>query len=171
MPTRGTVFATGLAYVYDIGRAKTRAFEYNSGNAALLTSGTTTALSNSATTGTVFKHFLFDIEMFAHLNVKGSMSGALTTGDTLTGGTSGATGTIESISTAASATITGVTQSDVAVVTCSGGHTFTEGQQVLIAGVSGMTDLNDEYYTVKNPTATTFELFQPQASASTYLQP
>ena len=32
--TRGTVFATGLAYVYDIGRAKTRAFEYSSGNAA-----------------------------------------------------------------------------------------------------------------------------------------
>ena len=55
--------------------------------------------------------------MFAHVNVTGSMSGALTTGDTLTGGTSGATGTIESISTAASATITGVTQADPAVVT------------------------------------------------------
>ena len=50
--------------------------------------------------------------MFAHVNVRGAMSGALTTGDTLTGGTSGATGTIESISTAASATITGVTQAN-----------------------------------------------------------
>ena len=53
---------------------------------------------------------VFDVEMFAHVNVRGAMSGALTTGDTLTGGTSGATGTIESISTAASATITGVTE-------------------------------------------------------------
>ena len=50
------------------------------------------------------------------------MSGALTTGDTLTGGTSGATGVIESISTAASATITGVTVAQPPVVTCSGGH-------------------------------------------------
>ena len=38
------------------------------------------------------KHFLFDIEMFGHVNVNGVMSGALTTGDKLTGGTSGATG-------------------------------------------------------------------------------
>ena len=45
--TRGTVFGTALAYVYDIGRAKTRAFEYSSGNAASTDSGTTTALSNA----------------------------------------------------------------------------------------------------------------------------
>ena len=157
--TRGTVFGTALAYVYDIGRAKTRAFEYNSGNAATTDSGTTTALSNGATTGTVFKHFLFDIEMFAHVNVRGAMSGALTTGDTLTGGTSNATGTIESISTADSATITGVTQANPPVVTCSGGHAFTEGQTITIASVGGMTDINTNHI-VKNPTATTFELFQ-----------
>ena len=106
--TRGTVFGTALAYVYDIGRAKTRAFEYNSGTAASTDSGTTTALSDSATTGTVFKHFLFDIEMFAHVNVKGAMSGALTTGDTLTGGTSGATGTLKVSQLLLQATITGV---------------------------------------------------------------
>ena len=156
--TRGTVFGTALAYVYDIGRAKTRAFEYSSGNAASTDSGTTTALSNAATTETIFKHFVFDVEMFAHVNVRGAMSGALTTGDTLTGGTSGATGTIESISTAASATITGVTVAQPPVVTCSGGHSFTEGQQITIASVAGMTDINTNH-TVKNPTATTFELF------------
>ena len=164
MPTRGTVFGTALAFVYDIGRAKTRAFEYKSGSAVTTDSGTTTALSNSVTTGTVFKHFLFDIEMFAHVNVKGSMSGALTTGDTLTGGTSGATGTIESITTASSATITGVTQANPPVVTCSGGHSFTEGQQILIASVGGgMVDADGDsintHATVKNATATTFELF------------
>ena len=79
--------------------------------------------------------------MFAHVNVRGAMSGALTTGDTLTGGTSGATGTIESISTAGSATITGATVADPVVVTCSGGHNFTEGQQITIADVVGMTDI------------------------------
>ena len=30
--TRGTVFGTGTADMFDIGRAKTRAFEFNSGN-------------------------------------------------------------------------------------------------------------------------------------------
>ena len=164
--TRGTVFGTSLAYVYDIGRAKTRAFEYSSGTAASTDSGTTTALSDSTTTDTIFKHYLFDIEMFAHVNVKGAMSGALTTGDTLTGGTSGATGTIESVSTAATATITGATQSNPVVLTCSAGHNFTEGQQILIASVSGMTELNSNYYTVKNPTSTTLELYSAQSSAT-----
>ena len=49
--TRGTVFGTELAHVFDIGRAKTRAFEYNSGNAVSTDSGTTTLLSiDEATT-------------------------------------------------------------------------------------------------------------------------
>ena len=56
--------------------------------------------------------------MFTHVNVAGAMSGALTTGDKLTGGTSGATGIIESVSTAGSATITGATQADPVVVQC-----------------------------------------------------
>ena len=168
--TRGTVFGTALAYVFDIGRAKTRAFEHNSGNAAAVASlgnsGSlaTATLSNAATKDTVFKHFLFDVEMFAHINVSGIMSGALTTGDTLTGGTSGATGTIESITTESSANITGVTQANPPVVTCSAGHNFTEGQQILVASVGGgMLDTDGDsintYHTVKNPTATTFELF------------
>ena len=165
--TRGTVFGTALAYVYDIGRAKTRAFEFNSGTAATTDSGTTTMLSNSVTKDTKFKHYVFDVEMFSHLNVKGAMSGALTTGDTLTGGTSGATGTIESISTAGTATITGATVADPVVVTMSGGHTYTEGQNVTIANVVGMTDINGSHI-IKNPTATTFELFaESTASTST----
>ena len=60
------------------------------------------------------------------------MSGALTTGDILTGSTSGATGIVESITTEGSATITGITTSaDPVVVTCSGGHNFTNGQQII----------------------------------------
>ena len=156
--TRGTTFATNVQNMFDIGRAKTRSFEYNSGSAVSPDSGTTTHLSNAATTDVKFKHFLFDVEMFAHVNVQGAMSGALTTGDKLTGGTSGATGIIESLSDAGSATITGATQSDPVIVTCSGGHSFTEGQAITIASVAGMTDINTNH-TVKNPTSTTFELF------------
>ena len=158
--TRGTVFGAALGYVYDIGRAKSRGFEHNSGSA------TGNFLSSVTVTDTTFKHYLFDIEMFAHVNVLGAMSGALTTGDTLTGGTSGATGVIESLSTASSATITGVTVAQPPVVTCSGGHEFTEGQTITIASAAGMTQINTNH-TVKNPTATTFELFNvPTATNS-----
>ena len=159
--TRGTVFATAVQGMFDIGRAKSRAFEHNSGSAS------TNELSGSTVTDTTFKHYLFDIEMFTHINVKGAMSGAVTTGDILTGGTSGATGVIESLSQATATTITGATQTFPVVVTASGGHTFTEGQQILIASVSGMTNLNGNYYTVKNPTSTTFELNTAQAAATT----
>ena len=96
-----------LHHVYDIGRAKSRAFEHNSGSA------TGNFLSSVTVTDTTFKHYLFDIEMFAHVNVTGAMSGAFTTGDTLTGGTSGATGVIESLTTAGSGTITGVTVAQI----------------------------------------------------------
>ena len=168
--TRGTVFGTALAHVFDIGRAKTRAFEFNSGTAVSPDSGTTSHLSNGTTKDVKFKHFLFDIEMFAHINVNGAMSGALTTGDKLTGGTSGATGIIESISTAGTATVTGATQADPVVVTMSGGHNFTDGQQITIASVAGMTDINATH-TVKNATATTFELFTAQTAATTVVEP
>ena len=164
--TRGTVFGTALAHVFDIGRAKTRAFEYRSGSAASPDSGTSSHLSSGSVTDVVFKHFLFDIEMFSHVNISGKMSGALTTGDILTGETSGATGIVEGVTTEGSAVITGATSADPVVVTCSGGHNFTEGQQIVIAGVSGITDINTTH-TVKDPTATTFKLFTAQAAADT----
>ena len=162
--TRGTVFGTSLAHVFDIGRAKSRAFEHNSG------SPTTNFLSSVTVTDTKFKHYLFDIEMFAHVNVAGIMSGALTTGDTLTGGTSGATGVIESVTTEGSGTITGATVADPVVVTMSGGHNFTEGQNVVIASVAGMTDINGNH-TVKNVTATTVELFSVATATNSAPEP
>ena len=164
--TRGTVFGTALAHVFDIGRAKTRAFEYNSGNAVSPDSGATTLLSTEATTGVKFKHYLFDIDMFTHINVAGAMSGALTTGDKLTGGTSSATGIIESITVAGSGTITGATQADPVVVSMSGGHNFTEGQVITIANAAGMTGINGTH-TAKNVTATTLELFNVSTSSTT----
>ena len=103
--------------------------------------------------------------MFTHINVAGAMSGALTTGDKLTGGTSGATGIIESITVAGSGTITGATQADPVVVSMSGGHNFTEGQVITIANAAGMTDINGTH-TAKNVTATTLELFNVSTSST-----
>ena len=151
--TRGTVQVNSAGTVYDIGRAKSRGIEYNSGTAS------TVFMSTSSLTDVTYKYYPFDVEMFAHINCVGAMSGALTTGDTLTGGTSGATGIIESITTNDSATITGATAANPVVVTCSGGHKIKEGQQVTIASVSGMTDINATW-TAKDPTATTFKLYQ-----------
>ena len=109
--TRGTVLADSGPTVYQIGRALSKAIEFNAGT------NSTVFLSTSGVTSNTFKHYLFDVEMFAHINCVGATSGALTTGDTLTGGTSGATGVVESITTNASATITGATSANPVVVT------------------------------------------------------
>ena len=154
--TRGTVQVNNDGTVYDIGRAKSRGIEYNSGNASGV------FMSTGSLTTNTYKHYLFDTVMFAHLNVYGPASGALTTGETLTGGTSGATGIVESITSLGAATVTGVTQANPPVVTCSGGHNFLEGQQVKFASVGGMTELNGNFYTVKNPAATTLSCMMLQ---------
>jgi len=156
---RGTALSNNDGTVFDIGRAKTRGIEYNSGTA------TGVFMSTGSLTSNTYKHYLFDTVMFAHINVLGAASGALTTGETLTGGTSGATGIVESITSLGAATITGATQASPVVVTCSGGHNFTEGQQITIASVSGMTDINTNH-TVKNPTATTLELHEVATSTN-----
>lgn len=55
------------------------------------------------------------------------------------------------------ATISGVTQANPAVVTATA-HDFNNGESVTISGVVGMTELNGNTYTVANATANTFEL-------------
>ena len=140
-----------------IGRAKTRGFEYNSGTA------TSNIFSSSSLTDAVYKQYLFDIVMYTHLNILTAQS--YTTGATITGNTSGATGIFENTSSTETATITGATQANPCVVTCSGGHQFREGQQITIASVSGMTDINTTH-TVRNPTSTTFELFATDGTTS-----
>lgn len=54
-------------------------------------------------------------------------------------------------------TITAVTQADPAVVTIAG-HPYTNGQQIYIGDVNGMTELNGKVYVVANKTTNTFEL-------------
>ena len=163
--TRGTELTNNDGTVHDIGRAKTRGIEYSSGTASGVFMSTSTLTTNT------YKQYLFDVEMFAHLNVRGPASGALTTGETLTGGTSGATAIVESLTSLGVATITDITQAEPPLVTCSGGHNFTEGQVIQIASVVGMTDVNSGFFTVKNPSATTFELFTESTSTSSATSP
>jgi hypothetical protein len=54
-------------------------------------------------------------------------------------------------------TITGATSADPVVITAVA-HGFSNGDQVQIVNVAGMTELNDEYFLVANKTDDTFEL-------------
>jgi len=56
------------------------------------------------------------------------------------------------------ATITGVTQADPAVVTTSAAHGLEDGDAVGLSAVVGMVEINDRVFVVRNKTATTFEL-------------
>jgi hypothetical protein len=156
--TRGTEQVNNRGTVYDIGRAKSRGFELNSG-----TIGSTYFLSTSGVTTNTWKHYLFDTVMFAHINCVGGASGSMTNGETVTGGTSGATGILESISTdGGSVAVTGATAANPCVVTAAG-HGFKEGQQVTISGVGG-ANINATW-TCKNPTTNTFELYTAASSS------
>lgn len=58
-------------------------------------------------------------------------------------------------------TITGITQANPAVVTVASTTTLTNGDQIIITGVSGMTQVNftgTNIYTVAGKTPTTFQL-------------
>ncbi len=54
--------------------------------------------------------------------------------------------------------ITNISQANPCVVTTSATHDFANGDEILIADVLGMTEVNDLSYFVANVTATTFEL-------------
>lgn len=53
--------------------------------------------------------------------------------------------------------ISAATKANPVVITATG-HSFSDGDQVLIVNVVGMTDLNDNFYLVANKTPNTFEL-------------
>ena len=65
--TRGTAHTDATGTVFQIGRALSKAIEYNAGTAS------TVFLSTSGVTTNTFKHYLFDVEMFAHINCVGAM--------------------------------------------------------------------------------------------------
>lgn len=152
--SRGTQVSTVGVTVPQIGRAKSRGFEINSGNASA------NVFSSSSLTSAVYKHFLLDIEMFTHLNVQ--TAPVFTNGEKVTGGTSGAIGFVQSISTTRNTAVTSISVASPGVVTLNA-HGFKEGQQITLTGgtwqINSASASGAAVYTVKNPTTNTFELF------------
>jgi hypothetical protein len=61
-------------------------------------------------------------------------------------------------------TVTGITKANPGVVTITG-HGFSNGDEVVFKNVYGMTEVNDETYTVTNKTANTYELYDNDGNA------
>jgi len=107
--------------------------------------------------------------MFTHLNVTSNT--AFTTGETITGGTSGATATVESLSTTTSKAITSgnITVANPGVVN-STGHGLKEGQQIRFLTpnftIGGAAVSANDVFTVRNPSANQFQLFGADGTTS-----
>ena len=152
--TRGTQLSTNGVTVPQIGRAKSKGFELNNGTA------TSNIFSSSSLTSSVYKHYLFDIEMFTHLNIQTAQS--FTNGEKVIGGTSGAYGYVQSISSVRSSAVTSISVASPGVVTLNS-HSFKEGMQITLTGgsfdIDSTTYTTGTVFTVKNPTTNTFELY------------
>ena len=142
---RGTEQSTSGNATPQIGRAKSRGFEL---------ANATQSADIFAQTST-WKHYIFDVEMFTHLKI--SKNTTFTTGEIVSGSTSGATGYVQAISSGTVATISGATQADPIVITATG-HEIKDGDAVHIFDVVGMTELNDNTYYVKVVDANSFSL-------------
>ena len=164
--SRGTLQSSTGTTVPEIGRAKTRGFEY--------VSGTETNDIFATDSSTIFRHYLFDIEMFQRISIPTSVS--FTTGEKLTGASNGGTAIVQSVTETKSATITSITASGTdiegafsAAVCTLTNHGFKDGQQITLSGGSYNIDSvavsSDTIVTVKNTTANTFEIFNEAGTA------
>lgn len=157
--TRGVASAFGDTDINRIGVAKSKGFEYKSGTE----SGD--ILSSNSLTSAIFKHFLFDIEMYQHLHLLGLKN--YTAEETITGGTSGATAEV-ALDQSGGGVASGITTASPSVVTLSG-HGFLNGMQVHMTDVADSTAADMQIdsstvsfprtFTVRNATSNTFELF------------
>ena len=113
--------------VPQIGRAKSRGFE---------TVSATESLDINATSS-IYRHYLFDIEMFTHLNALGTAS--YTTGEIVSGATSAATGVVQSITATKNTAVTSISVASPGVVTLND-HGINDGQQVYLTGGTWQID-------------------------------
>ena len=159
--TPGTVVASTGTTVPQIGRAKSKGFEPIT---------TVESLDVNTRASSNYRHYLFDIEMFTHLNTTTSVS--YTTGEVVFGVTSGATGVVHSSTSTKSATITSCNVDgapDQAGVFTLNGHGFKDGQQVTLSG--GTMSINSTAYTegvftVTKSTTNTFELLDSSSDTT-----
>ena len=159
---RGTEQSTIGSGVPQIGRAKSRGFQYVSGSE-----------TNDifATTG-VWRHYIFDVEMFTHINLTTAQS--YTTGEIVNGSNSGATGVVQSISATTTATPNNITIATPGVVEFATPHGFKDGQQVTITGgnfsvSSSSSAYTEGVYVVRNATANNFELFEADGTTAVHV--
>ena len=98
--------------------------------------------------------------MFTHLNITSNTS--FTTGEKITGGTSGATATVESLSTVTTKAVSSISVANPGVVTATG-HGLKEGQQVRFLtpsfAVNSTAVQATDVFTVRNPGTNDFQLF------------
>ena len=153
---RGTEIVTVGTNVSQIGRAKSRGFEYVSG----------TETNDIYATSGVYRHYLFDVEMFTHVDL--TTSETFTTGEKLTGATSGATGIVMSDTAKKSAAIA-ITAANPSVATLAS-HGFVDGQQITLTGgtysVNSVVNSGARVCVVRNTTTNTFELFDSDGTTS-----
>ncbi len=159
--SRGVENTGSGAGITSIGRAKSKGFQYVTGTPSAFT------FSSAALTNSVYRHYLFDINMFTHLNVTSNT--AFTTGETVTGSTSGATATVESLSTQTAASASAISVANPGVVTANG-HGLREGQQIKFSAISatigGVAITTNDVYTVRNPSTNAFELYGVDGTTS-----
>src|SRR6056300_328544 len=154
---RGTEQNTVGTTVPQIGRAKSRGFETVSATESL----------DINTTSSIYRHYLFDIEMFTHLNALGTAS--YTTGEIVSGATSAATGVVQSVTATKNTAVTSISVASPGVVTLND-HGIKDGQQVHLTGGTWQIDssaTNDAtVYTARNVDANTFELYESDGTTA-----
>jgi len=160
--TRGVENAGTGAGLNTIGRAKSKGLEFSSGTA----SGNLFATNSDREA--IYKHFLFDINLFTHLNI--TTGQAFTTGEKVSGGTSSATGTVESISTQTAANVTAISIASPGVCTATA-HGLKEGQQITFDAISAQDQTvlitTSDIFTVRNPSTNDFELYRADGTTAT----
>jgi hypothetical protein len=162
---RGTPESNVGANIVQIGRAKTRGFEYVTGSASA------NIFASSTLTSAVYKHYLFDMELFTHINGRKINATAFTNGEKVVGSSSGAIGYVQTQSINHSATITNISIASPGVVTTSATHNFKEGMSVDLVtttfSIDSVAVTSTQSFIVKNPTSTTFELYTETSSSTT----
>ena len=119
--------------------------------------------ASSSLTSAIYKHYLFDINMFTHINtINGN---TFTTGETITGSTSGATATLESESQTTSVATNGISTASPGVVAFASDPHLKEGQQIKFSAINAQNNstamTTSQIFTVRNPSGSnTFELFE-----------
>ena len=154
--SRGTERSTVGTTVPQIGRAKSRGFEYVTG----------TETNDVFATSNTWRHYVFDVEMFTHINTLEATS--FTNGEIISGSSSGATGVKQSISATKSAAATTISVANPGIVTLNG-HGFRDGQQIKLSGGNfaiGGSAYTPGTFTVRNASTNTFELFGADGTTS-----